>query len=172
MLFVAEVDFAIEFHSWFIREKVMQKLSSKRTRILFATLLQLAIASSCAVLAEETKSNEQRVREFIAAFNSREIDLMLNMVSDDIQWLSVAGDKIVVETQGKAQLGESMSGYFNSTPSARSELKWVQQTATRVAALERANWQSAGGARSQESLCVYEFRDGLIARVYYHPVEK
>ena len=116
--------------------------------------------------------NEQRVRDYVSAFNNREIDTMLDMVSDDIQWLNVAGDKIAVETQGKPKLRESLAGYFKSTPSAKSELQWVQVTASRVAALERASWQSQSGPKSQAGLCVYEFRDGLISRVYYYPVEK
>jgi len=122
--------------------------------------------------AETATPNEQRVRDYVSAFNNREIDTMLGMVSDDIQWLSVAGDKITVETQGKPQLRESLAAYFKSTPSAKSELQWVQVTASRVAALERAAWQSKSGPKSQASLCVYEFRDALISRVYYYPVEK
>ena len=130
------------------------------------------MASPNAFAAETPKSNEERVRDYVAAFNKREIDTMLSMVSDDIQWLNVAGDKITVETQGKPQLRESLAAYFKSTPSAKSELQWVQVTASRVAALERAAWQSKSGPKSQASLCVYEFRDALISRVYYYPVEK
>jgi hypothetical protein len=122
--------------------------------------------------AETPKSNEQRVRDYVSAFNKREIDTMLSMVSDDIQWLNVAGDKITVETQGKEKLRESSATYFKSTPSAKSELEWVRVTAARVAALERAAWQGKSGPKSQASLSIYEFRGGLISRVYYYPVEK
>ena len=122
--------------------------------------------------AQAPKTNEQRVRDYVSAFNDRAIDTMLAMVSDDIQWLSVDGDKISVETQGKPKLRESMAAYFKANPSAKSELQWVQVTASRVAAMERASWQSQSGPRSQAGLCVYEFRDGLISRVYYYPVEK
>ena len=82
------------------------------------------------------------------------------------------GDKIAVETLGKAKLRDTMAAYFKATPTAKSELMWVQVTTSRVAAMERASWQSQSGPRSQASLSVYEFRDGLIARVYYDPVEK
>ena len=97
---------------------------------------------------------------------------MLRMVSDDIQWLSVAGDKITVETQGKAKLRESMVAYFKSAPTVKSELDWVQGTASRVAALERVGWLGKSGPKSQASLSIYEFRAGLITRVYYYPAEK
>ena len=83
---------------------------------------------------ETPNPNEQRVRDYVSAFNKREIDTMLSMVSDDIQWLNVAGDKITVETQGKAKLRESLTAYFKSMPNAKSELEWVRVTASRVAA--------------------------------------
>jgi len=140
-------------------------------RLVLLTLLHLVVMPESST-AQTSTSNEQRVRDYVSAFNKREIDTMLNMVSDDIQWLSVEGDKITVETEGKPKLRESMAAYFKSTPTAQSELQWVQVTASRVAAMERASWQSQSGPRSQAGLCVYEFRDGLISRVYYYPVEK
>ena len=140
--------------------------------ILLALLIQLLLLSPRSFAAETSKSNEERVRDYVAAFNKREIDTMLSMVSDDIQWLNVSGDKISVETQGKARLRDSLAAYFKSTPSARSELEWVRVTASRVAALEKAGWQGKSGPKSQASLSVYEFNGGLISRVYYYPVEK
>ena len=38
--------------------------------------------------------------------------------------------------------------------------------------MERSTWQGKPGKKSQASLSVYEFRNGLITRVYYYPVEK
>src|SRR6185369_6009688 len=137
-----------------------------RTGLLLLALLHVLLAPNC-FSADPPKSNEQRVRDYVAAFNQRNLDTMLSMASDDIQWLTVVGDKITVETQGKAKLRESMTAYFKSTPTAKSELQWVQATASRVAALERASWQGKTGPKSQSSLSVYEFRDGLISRVYY-----
>ena len=142
-----------------------------RTCLIVLVLLHLLVTPA-SFAAEAPKPNEQRVRDYVSAFNKREIDTMLGMVTDDMQWLSVAGDKITVETQGKPHLRESMAAYFKSEPTAKSELEWVQVTASRVAAMERASWQSKSGPKSQASLSVYEFRDGLISRVYYYPVEK
>ena len=143
------------------------------TRIfLFLVTLLHFFAAPESFAAETPKSNEQRVRDYVSAFNKHDIDTMLRMVSDDIQWLSVAGDKITVETQGKAKLRESMAAYFKFSPTVKSELEWVQVTASRVAALERVGWQGKSGPKSQASLSIYEFRAGLITRVYYYPAEK
>jgi hypothetical protein len=140
----------------------------------FLILLVLLVPTgvSTPVAAQTQKSNEQRVRDYVAAFNKHDIDTMLTMVIDDVQWLSVAGDKITVETQGKAKLRESLTAYFKSIPTAKSDLEWVRMTASRVAAMERASWLSQSGPRSQAGLAVYEFSGELIARVYYYPVEK
>ena len=144
---------------------------------MHATILLILVAllhimpSSKSFAADTPKSNEQRVRDYVTAFNEQNIDTMMSMVTDDIQWLMVTGDKIAVETQGKQKLRESMAAYFKSTK-AKSQLEWVQTTASRVAALERASWQGKSDLKSQASLSVYEFRGGLISRVYYYPAEK
>ena len=147
-----------------------QQMHTKPFFILLA-LLYLAFTPR-SFAAETPKSNEQRVRDYVSAFNKQDLDTMLGMVSGDIQWLSVAGDKITVETEGKARLRESLAAYFKSMPTVKSELEWVQVTASRVAALERASWKSKSGTKSQATLSVYEFRAGLITRVYYYPAEK
>jgi uncharacterized protein (TIGR02246 family) len=141
-------------------------------RILLVLLVVINMSSAASFAADKQKSNEQLVRDYVAAFNSRDIDAMLSMVTEDIQWLTVAGDKLAIETDGKPKLRQSMAAYFKSNPSAKSELEWVQVTKLRVAALEKASWQAKSGPKSQSSLSVYEFRDGLIARVYYYPAEK
>lgn len=144
-----------------------------RTNARLAALMLLPFLAPREALASATPASlEQRARDYVAAFNSREIDTMLSMVTDDIQWLSVAGDQISVETAGKGPLRESLTAYFQASPTTKSELEWVQASASRVVALERAAWQGKSGPKSQASLCIYEFRDGLIARVYYYPVEK
>ena len=138
--------------------------------VLFGLLQLLGTSGSFA--ADAPKSNEQSVRDYVSAFNLRKIDAMMSMVSDEIQWLSVVGDKITVETQGKARLRESLAAYFNSTPSATSELEWVRASGSRVVTLERAGWQSKAGPKSQTSLAIYDFSGGLISRVYYYGAEE
>jgi len=137
----------------------------------FAVFAVLAITLSIRPLADEPKTNEQRVRDYVTAFNERKIDQMLAMVTDDVQWLTVEGDKISVETAGKEPLRESMTKYFKST-TTKSTLEWVQPSKARVAALEKASWESKSSPRAQSSLSIYEFRGALIARVYYYPAEK
>ncbi|MBL8516948.1 MAG: nuclear transport factor 2 family protein [Betaproteobacteria bacterium] len=112
------------------------------------------------------------MREFIAAFNAKDVDGMLTRVTDDIAWFNVSGKTVSVETEGKDALRKGMESYFKSLPSARAELVWVQSSPNRVAALEKASWEGKSGPRAQVSIAIYEFQDGLIKRVHYMPSEK
>lgn len=114
---------------------------------------------------------EKQVRAFVEAFNSRDIDVMLALADENIQWLIVDGAKVSVETEGKAALRESMVRYFRSCPSCKSSLEWIQRAGSRVTAMERASWTGKSGAKSQRSLSVYEFRGDKILRVYYFSAE-
>lgn len=121
----------------------------------------------------ETASPEQQVRAFVAAFNARDLDALLAGADEGIEWLSIDGAKISVETQGREALRQSLSNYFQSCASCRSTLEWTRTAGSRVSAFERAEWTGSDGTpKSQSSLSVYELRQGKIARVYYFPLEK
>ena len=118
-------------------------------------------------------SSEQQVRSFVDAFNARNVDGMLALAADDIQWLSVDGAKVSTETQGKEALRASMTKYFQQCPTCRSELLWIKTAGSRITAHERASWTNrAGAAVSQSGLSVYELKGGKIIRVYYFPAER
>jgi len=149
------------------------QMNTRTCLVLLALLHLLATPKSFA--AETPKSNEERVRDYVSAFNKREIDTMLSMVSDDIQWLNVAGDKITVETQARTRCAKVWRP--TSSPLRAPSRSWsgrarVRVTASRVAELERAAWQGKSGPKSQASLSLYEFRGGLISRAYYYPAVK
>ena len=145
-------------------------------RTLQLGLVVLATAFMVLASPESRQANpggeqEKLVREFVEAFNARKIDAMLELTVDNIQWMHIDGAKVSIEVEGKAALRQSMERYFRSCSSCRSALEWVQIAGSRVTAMERASWTGKGGAKSQRSLSVYEFRDGKILRVYYFPAE-
>jgi hypothetical protein len=114
---------------------------------------------------------EKLVREFVEAFNAREIEKMLELADEGIQWLSIDGVKISVETEGKKALRDSMEKYFRDCPTCKSSLEWVQIAGSRVTAKEKASWMSKNGPREQSGLSVYELRNGKVLRVYYFPAD-
>ena len=112
------------------------------------------------------------VRAFVDAFNAQNVERMLALVTADVEWISVDGVKLSTETAGKDALRTSMTAYFKGCPTCRSAVEIGTATANRVATVETASWTGAAGPRSQRGLAVYEFKDGLIRRVYYFPAEK
>ncbi|WP_298769153.1 nuclear transport factor 2 family protein [uncultured Shewanella sp.] len=114
---------------------------------------------------------ENTVKRFIAAFNAHDSHAMANLVTDDIEWLSISNKKVMIEARGKQALIESMNAYFKACPTCRSELTHTISTNQRVSAVEVAHWQGKNGPSSQQSMSVYAFSNGMISRVYYFPAE-
>lgn len=139
--------------------------------VAVAALLFTAVAAH-SQQTEKAETNEKIVRDYLSAFNERDVERMAGMVSEDVQWISINGDKLTVDADGRDALVASMRGYFTSPYAATSTLEWIQTTPSRASAFEKATWTAGESTRSQRSLSIYEFRDGLIARVYYHPAEK
>ena len=122
--------------------------------------------------AQVQSDRETLVREFVAAFNTRNIEGMLEVADENVQWLSIKETKVTIETEGKKALRESLERYFRGCPSCKSSLEWVRQSGSRLTAMERASWRDkSGGLKSQAGLSVYEFRNGKILRVYYFPAD-
>jgi len=134
------------------------------------TLTFLVFISS-AVQCVEVTSSVNSVNLFIKAFNSQNSHDMAKLVADDIEWLSISGDKVMVESKGKDNLVASMNAYFTSCPTCRSKLSSVASTGNRISAVETASWQGKNGIQSQKAISVYEFSNGLINRVYYFSAE-
>ena len=141
-----------------------------RNPIMLATML-LLLCSLCVHAQESVASNVPTVEQFIAAFNAHDSAAMGALVADDVAWLSIAGEEVMVEVKGKNELVTSMNAYFESCPTCQSELSGIISTADRVSAIEIASWQGKSGSKSQRSISVYEFAEGVIQRVYYFPSE-
>ncbi|WP_376692927.1 nuclear transport factor 2 family protein [Wenzhouxiangella sp. EGI_FJ10409] len=129
-------------------------------------LLALVLASSA-----WAQSPDEVVERYMAAYNDHDVDAMLELVDPDIQWLSVDGDRISVETDGAEALAEAMRGYFEAVPSTRSSIESMMVSGQRVSVRERAHWESSGQPRSQAALAVYEIAEGRIVRVWYFSAE-
>lgn len=137
-------------------------------RILVLLLVLTPVAHSNA----QIPSHVITVELFIAAFNAQDSGAMANLVTNNIEWLSIASSQMAVDAKGKNNLIESMETYFKSCPTCRSKITEMVSTVSRVSAVEVASWQEKSDLRSQSAISVYEFSDGLISRVYYFPAEK
>ncbi len=97
---------------------------------------------------------------------------MANLVTNNIEWISISNEKVMIETKGKKALIENMDAYFKACPTCQSKLSDIISSSHRVSAVEIAHWQSKNGPKTQQSMSVYEFSNGLISRVYYFPSEQ
>lgn len=153
--------------------KVQQRLVFF-ARGLIPILFCLVCAFPHKALSQEKGSDKKPlalVQNLIDAFNAHDVDTMMTMVSNDIQWLSIGADSVVKETDGKHALRKAMRDYFKAIPSARSEIEGALPSGSFVAVRERAFWSTEQGERSQTSLAVYEIGEGKILRVWYFPAE-
>jgi len=138
---------------------------------VFLTVALLGCHEAAADSEKPLAPHEQLVREFIQAFNTRDLGALLERADEEIEWQSFDGASVAVEARGKAALRASLERYFSDCPTCQSALEWVASTSSRVVALERVSWTGNGGPRAQSSLSVYEFRGGKILRVLYFPAE-
>jgi len=138
-----------------------------------ALLIFVGIFMTPVSAADEPAENghEGIVHSYVGAFNAHNVEAMLSMVTDDVQWLTVDGDKIVTETGNKEELRQAMEGYFGSCSTCKSNLEHVFSTGERLSALEVASFETAQGIQKQQSISVYEFSGNLIKRVYYFSVQ-
>ncbi len=133
-----------------------------KTTIRCAALLLTGIAGASGATDSDV------VRAYIDAYNAHDIEAMLVYASDDIRWMTVDGESSTTETTGKDELASTLSSYFESLPSARSEIRAIYSVAGNLAVVEETFWERDGIARSQCVLATYEVTNGLILNIWYH----
>lgn len=152
----------------------MKKAIRPHRIALLATLPVLLLAAASPApraVDEEEPSVAEKVEAYARAFDARDLDALLALTHEDVEWSSLTGDRVAVETRGREALRASLEAYFRACPSCSASLEWVEGAGSRVAALEHASYDTAEGRRTQQSLSVYEFEDGLVRRVIYFPSE-
>lgn len=147
-----------------------------RLEYVWSALLAAAVVSGAVLwalvsLEPVNRTPERTVQDFVGAYNKRDVTSMLALATDDIEWMSVSGQGMSIETRGREALRDTTESAFRSCPTCQAMIEQVRRAGSRVTAIEHAVWDTASGSMSRRSLSVYEFRDGLISRVYYFPAE-
>ena len=134
-----------------------------------ALLLPLSLAS-----AEEAPRSELQIAvAYVEAYNARDLDAMLALMHDDVEWLSIEGSETVAFASGKSDLAAQMEGYLASPNATVSTVEGSVGDGRFVAVREVAHWTDGeGNARSQSALAVYEIEGGLVRRVWYYPATR
>ena len=122
--------------------------------------------------AQDPEPSLEIVLQMMKAFTAQDPEAMSATLADDIGWYSIVGDTLTVQAEGKDELLTGLRSYFESIPTAHSEVEESFVSGKYVLIRERGYWHEDGVQRSQSSLAVYEIREGLIARVWYFPAEE
>jgi ketosteroid isomerase-like protein len=82
------------------------------------------LLATTAVVGNEKKNEPESsklkvVQEFVAAFNSHDVDGMMKLVSEDVEWLNIKGNEVDLQTVGRSATRAAMKGYFSSTPTTK-----------------------------------------------------
>lgn len=140
---------------------------SKAVLIVLLGLVQANVLAQ----AHAPDSKSKLVHEFLAAFNSHDAEKMGDLVTDNVNWVSVANGAASIEVEGRSNLIAALKEYFVSCPTCRSTISKLMSSQDRVSAIEVASWQTQNGNRSQQSIAIYEFSGTQIEAVYYFPAE-
>ncbi len=151
---------------------LLDGLERGRLILLFTLLFGLSAAAGAqrAVNSPRDTTPISVVREYVAAFNAKDLDAMMRAVASDVVWMSVAGDSLADVGRGIDAFRRMIAGYFRAVPSAHSELSKIDATGPWVTTHERTRWEaSSSGVGGQTSLVVYEVRDRLIRHAWFYP---
>ncbi|MEM9570453.1 MAG: nuclear transport factor 2 family protein [Pseudomonadota bacterium] len=117
--------------------------------------------------AEDFQTGSGLVERYLIEFNQHDVDGMRDFWADDIEWVDVSGDSIVVISDSANELAEMMIGYFSDHPDVQSSTEIVLQSGKSLAFVETATWTQSGEVQSQEALAFYQLNDGKISRFWY-----
>lgn len=135
-------------------------------------VMRLVIGLFLLALSVYAQSKKTLVENFYSAFNAHDVEKMASFVSDDINVLYINKNTVVQDVKNIDMLKSSMTSYFSSIQSARSEIQNIMISGSYVSVHEKVSWISNGSVKSQFALGVFEIRNNKICRVWYYPSEK
>jgi hypothetical protein len=112
------------------------------------------------------------VQRFVEGFNRHDPGAMIAQAAPEVQWLSVAGDRIVPDAAGQTALRDWMAKYLSVYPTMRKTIEQSIVHAPFVSAWERDRWKGKdGGERTQAQLVIYQVEEGKIQRIWRYPYQ-
>ena len=131
---------------------------------------------ACLAFPPVIQSNEYSSKPLIEllqdqfdAYNQRDIDRLVNNVTDDFKWYSLTADELLVETSGKDNFKKSMQNYYDSRPqNIHSVIESSTLDGNRISFKEVVSHQTKDGKTiSSSAMGIYQFKNGKIYRAWY-----
>lgn len=138
----------------------LAKLSARTTLILAIVYPAMNVSST-------PLPSTDVVLRFVAAYNEHHVAEMMSLCTENVRWLTVLGESVIVEAEGKATLTSQMHAHFEHSPNTYSTLLALEGDGPMVIAIEQASTGTTAAAQSQCSASVYQLNNGLIENVWY-----
>ena len=134
------------------------------TNVLFLVLLGLSTSAH----SEDAQILELLKNQF-EAFNNRNIEQLVNNVTDDFKWYSLTSDQLLVETADKESFKKAMISYYKSRPNkSTSVIESYTIDGNRVSFKEVVSHTNKKGETvSSSALGIYQMKNGKIFRAWY-----
>ncbi len=117
----------------------------------------------------KNRDNIATVKNYVEAYNLRDLQAMMKHTVENIHWGIVDGDKVMIETKDRKSLTKALKQHFSRARKSHSNLIGISQYGNFVSAIEQVTSTKDGQPRSQCSLSVYQFDERLIEFVWYYP---
>lgn len=138
-------------------------MKAKLAKWIFLTGIILAAPG----VSAKQNAAEKTVLDFVTAFNQQNIDAMLALASEDLSWMSVAGEILAVEATGSQNIKTAMLDYFAGHPNSHSKIIQIQSSGPWVTTLEQAGREIDGQFTGKCAYAMYQLDKGLIKSVWY-----
>lgn len=140
--------------------------------IRYKMLLMVACLSFSPVTLSNEHSSEALIKllqDQFDAYNQRDIDRLVNNVTDDFKWYSLTAEELLIETSGKVNFKKSMQKYYDSRPqNIHSVIESYTLNGNRISFKEVVSSQTKDGTtKSSSAMGIYEFKNGKIYRAWY-----
>jgi ketosteroid isomerase-like protein len=109
-------------------------------------------------------ANERLMRDISAAFNSRDVDRIMNFFTDDATfWLARGPEPVGRTLQGKAAIRQALTDRFKVIPDMRWDHKEYIFAGDRAVSVWTVRGRGVDGeALNYQGCDIYQFRDGKI----------
>lgn len=104
----------------------------------------------------------------VEAFNERDVDRLVNNVTDDFKWFYITSDTLLLEVAGKENFKTSMEGYFSAVPSVFSSIEASTTDGNRISFKEVVRYKNKKGETvASSAMGIYEIEENKISRAWY-----
>lgn len=120
------------------------------------------------------EENKKVIENFVEYYNNLNLDYMMELLSDDIEFINISNDEITVSTKGKNEFKEVAQQANNiflyreqkiTSIEESNEMFFVDVDFTGKLAIDLPNGMKAGEELNLKGKSEYSFKDDKISRI-------